>query len=117
MAALGALAASFLKNQKFMDSQSETNKGLILTGAAVVTAVFIKQPRIAAGMGAIAGLTLAKGLGAGNLVGLSESASMYPISEGVNPLFIPAGLEEADYAGISENVYASNYANSFNGIF
>lgn len=118
MAALGALAASFLKNQKFMDSQSETNKGLILTGAAVITAVFVKQPRIAAGMGAVAGLTLAKGLGAGSLVGLSENM-LLPISEGVNQALLPYGLEEGgmDYAGISENVYNDNYGNNWNQTF
>ena len=93
-AAGGAVIASFIKNQKFLDAQSETNKGLILTAAAVITGTMLKQPRLAAGMGAVAGLTLVKGLGAGNLVGLSESAAMLPISEGVDPLLLPYGLNE-----------------------
>lgn len=110
--ALGGILATFLANQKFMDSQSDTNKGLILTAASVVTNVYFKRPSIAAGMAAVAGTKLAAGLGAGSLVGLSEG--YLPISEGVSPAALPYGLQDGmDYAGLSENVYASNYANIY----
>jgi hypothetical protein len=115
-AAGGAVIASVLKNQKFLDAQSETNKGLLLTAASIATAVIFKQPRLAAGMGAVAGLTLIKGLGAGNMVGLSESPSyMFPISESVDPLLLPYGLEEGpDYAGLSEaSIYSNNYGSNY----
>jgi hypothetical protein len=115
-AAGGAVIASVLKNQKFLDTQSETNKGLLLTAASIATAVIFKQPRLAAGMGAVAGLTLIKGLGAGQMVGLSEDTGyMYPISEGVNPMLLPYGLEEGpDYAGLSEaSIYANNYGSNY----
>lgn len=112
--AIGGVIASFVANQKFLDSQSETNKGLLLVGASVLTGAFLKKPAIAAGMGAIAGLKLAKGLGAGTLVGLSENDYMLPIAEGVDPLLLPYGLQEGpDYAGLSENVYASDYADIY----
>jgi hypothetical protein len=115
-AAGGAVIASVLKNQKFLDAQSETNKGLLLTAASIATAVIFKQPRLAAGMGAVAGLTLIKGLGAGNMVGLSEGPSyMFPISESVDPLLLPYGLEEGpDYAGLSEaSIYSNNYGSNY----
>jgi hypothetical protein len=116
-AAGGAVIASVLKNQKFLDAQSETNKGLLLTAASIATAVVFKQPRLAAGMGAVAGLTLIKGLGAGNVVGLSERGSsyMFPISESVDPLLLPYGLEEGpDYAGLSEaSIYSNNYGSNY----
>jgi hypothetical protein len=115
-AAGGAVIASVLKNQKFLDAQSETNKGLLLTAASIATAVIFKQPRLAAGMGAVAGLTLIKGLGAGNMVGLSERGSyMLPISESVDPLLLPYGLEEGpDYAGLSEaSIYSNNYGSNY----
>lgn len=112
--AIGGVIASFVSNQKFLDSQSETNKGLILIGASVLTGAFLKKPAIAAGMGAIAGIKLAKGLGAGTLVGLSENDYSLPMSEGVDPLLLPYGLQEGpDYAGLSEDIYASNYANVY----
>jgi hypothetical protein len=112
--AIGGVIASFVANQKFLDSQSETNKGLLLVGASVLTGAFLKKPAIAAGMGAIAGLKLAKGLGAGTLVGLSENDYMLPIAEGVDPLLLPYGLQEGpDYAGLSEDIYASNYADVY----
>lgn len=115
-AAGGAVMASILKNQKFLDSQSETNKGLLLTAASIATAVIFKQPRLAAGMGAVAGLTLIKGLGAGQLVGLSENNSfMFPISESVDPMLLPYGLEDGpDYAGLSEaSIYSNNYGSNY----
>jgi hypothetical protein len=65
-------------------------------------------------MGAVAGIKLAKGLGAGTLVGLSENDFELPISEGVDPLLLPYGLSQGpDYAGLSEDIYASNYANVY----
>jgi hypothetical protein len=66
-------------------------------------------------MGAVAGIKLAKGLGAGTLVGLSENDFELPIGEGVDPLLLPYGLQDggADYAGLSEDIYASNYANVY----
>jgi hypothetical protein len=110
--ALGGILATFISNQKFMDSQSDTNKGLILTAASVVTGTYFKRPAIAAGMAAIAGTKLAAGLGAGSLVGLSEG--YLPISEGVSPAALPYGLQDGmDYAGLSENVYQSSYANLY----
>jgi hypothetical protein len=98
-----------------LDAQSETNKGLLLIGASVLTGAYLKRPAIAAGMGAVAGIKLAKGLGAGTLVGLSENDFELPIAEGVDPLLLPYGLQDggADYAGLSEDVYASNYANVY----
>jgi len=113
--AIGGVIASFVANQKFLDAQSETNKGLLLVGASVLTGAFLKRPAIAAGMGAIAGIKLAKGLGAGTLVGLSENDFELPIAEGVDPLLLPYGLQDggADYAGLSEDIYASNYANIY----
>jgi len=113
--AIGGVIASFVANQKFLDAQSETNKGLILIGASVLTGAYLKRPAIAAGMGAVAGIKLAKGLGAGTLVGLSENDFELPIAEGVDPLLLPYGLQDGgtDYAGLSENVYASNYANVY----
>ena len=111
---LGGVIASFVANQKFLDSQSETNKGLLLGAASVLTGAYFKRPALAAGMAAVAGLKLAQGLGAGNLVGLSEAGYLPPIAEGINVGEIPAGLMEgADYAGLSENVYASDYANVY----
>lgn len=116
-AAGGAMIAALISNQKFLDNQSDTNKGLILAAAATATAVLVKQPRLAAGMFAVAGLTIAKGVGAGKLVGLAENVPMLPISEDMTAM-LPYGLQEgADYAGLSEDIYASNYANRFNGIF
>jgi hypothetical protein len=102
-------------NQKFLDAQSETNKGLLLIGASVLTGAYLKRPAIAAGMGAVAGIKLAKGLGAGTLVGLSENDFELPIAEGVDPLLLPYGLQDggSDYAGLSEDIYASNYANVY----
>jgi len=113
--AIGGVIASFVANQKFLDAQSETNKGLILIGASVLTGAYLKRPAIAAGMGAVAGIKLAKGLGAGTLVGLSENDFELPIGEGVDPLLLPYGLQDggADYAGLSEDIYASNYANVY----
>jgi len=112
--AIGGVIASFVANQKFLDAQSETNKGLILIGASVLTGAYFKRPAIAAGMGAVAGIKLAKGLGAGTLVGLSENDFELPIAEGVDPLLLPYGLQEGpDYAGLSEDIYASNYANVY----
>ena len=113
--AIGGVIASFVANQKFLDAQSETNKGLLLFGASVLTGAFLKRPAIAAGMGAVAGIKLAKGLGAGTLVGLSENDFELPIAEGVDPLLLPYGLMDggADYAGLSEDIYASNYANVY----
>lgn len=113
--AIGGVIASFVANQKFLDAQSETNKGLILIGASVLTGAYLKRPAIAAGMGAVAGIKLAKGLGAGTLVGLSENDYELPIMEGVDPLLLPYGLQDggADYAGLSEDIYASNYANVY----
>ena len=113
--AIGGVIASFVANQKFLDAQSETNKGLLLVGASVLTGAFLKRPAIAAGMGAIAGIKLAKGLGAGTLVGLSENDFELPISEGVDPLLLPYGLQDGggDYAGLSEDIYASSYANVY----
>jgi hypothetical protein len=112
--AIGGVIASFVANQKFLDAQSETNKGLLLIGASVLTGAYLKRPAIAAGMGAIAGIKLAKGLGAGTLVGLSENDYSFPISESVDPLLLPYGLQEGpDYAGLSEDIYASNYANVY----
>jgi hypothetical protein len=76
----------------------------------------MKRPAIAAGMGAVAGIKLAKGLGAGTLVGLSENDYEFPISESVDPLLLPYGLQDGggpDYAGLSEDIYASNYANIY----
>jgi len=114
----GALLASFLANQKFLDNQSETNKALLIGAAGVITATVFKQPRLAVGMGVVAGLKLVKSTGAGAIVGLSEGTYMLPISEGVPPQMLPYGLQEgADYAGLSEDVYPSDYANRFNGIF
>jgi hypothetical protein len=80
-----------------------------------LTGTFFKRPAIAAGMGAVAGIKLAKGLGAGTLVGLSENDFELPISEGVDPLLLPYGLQDGggDYAGLSEDIYASNYANVY----
>jgi hypothetical protein len=114
--AIGGVIASFVANQKFLDAQSETNKGLLLIGASVLTGAYLKRPAIAAGMGAVAGIKLAKGLGAGTLVGLSENDYELPIAEGVDPLLLPYGLSDggSDYAGLSEdNIYASNYANVY----
>jgi hypothetical protein len=111
---LGGVIASFVANQKFLDSQSETNKGLLLGAASVLTGAYFKRPALAAGMAAIAGLKLAKGLGAGTLVGLSEEGFLPPIAEGIPVGEIPAGLMEgADYAGLSEDVYASDYSNVY----
>lgn len=111
---VGGLVASFLVNQKFLDSQSDTNKGLILGGLSVLTGAYFKRPAIAAGMGAIAGLRLAKGLGAGTIVGLSEEGYFPPIAEGIPVGEIPSGLMDGDdYAGLSEDIYASNYANVY----
>jgi hypothetical protein len=113
--AIGGVIASFVANQKFLDAQSETNKGLLLIGASVLTGAYLKRPAIAAGMGAVAGIKLAKGLGAGTLVGLSENDFELPIAEGVDPLLLPYGLQDGgnDYAGLSEDIYASNYANVY----
>ena len=113
--AIGGVIASFVANQKFLDAQSETNKGLLLIGASVLTGAYLKRPAIAAGMGAVAGIKLAKGLGAGTLVGLSENDFELPIAEGVDPLLLPYGLQDggSDYAGLSEDIYASNYANVY----
>jgi hypothetical protein len=112
--AIGGILASFIANQKFLDSQSETNKGLILTGLSVVTGTMLKRPAIAAGMGAVAGTKLLSGLGVGSVAGLSEG--YFPISENNMTSSSPYGLMEgggADYAGLSENIYASNYANLY----
>lgn len=115
-AGVGAAAAMFLGNQKFLDNQSETNKALIIAGVGVATGTLLKQPRIAVGMGAVAGLKLLQGLGAGKIVGLSENM-LFPISESMATEFLPYGLEEnADYANLSEasiysNAYGSNYMN------
>jgi len=49
--AIGGVIASFVANQKFLDAQSETNKGLLLIGASVLTGAYLKRPAIAAGMG------------------------------------------------------------------
>ena len=111
--AIGGIIASFIANQKFLDSQSETNKGLILTGLSVVTGTMLKRPAIAAGMGAVAGTKLLSGLGMGSVAGLSEG--YFPISESMQSS-TPYGLIEgggSDYAGLSENIYASNYANLY----
>jgi hypothetical protein len=120
MGAAGAAAAMFLSNQKFLDAQSETNKGLIIAGVGVATAVFLKQPRIATGMGAVAGLKLLQGLGAGKLVGLSEmnGQALFPISESVPTALIPYGLEEmVDYANLSEaSIYSNNYGSNYSGL-
>lgn len=113
--AIGGIVASFIANQKFLDSQSETNKGLILTGLSVLTGTMLKRPAIAAGMGAVAGTKLLSGLGIGSVAGLSEG-SYFPISETENQASSPYGLMEgggSDYAGLSENIYASNYANLY----
>lgn len=113
--ALGAVIASFVLNQKFLDSQSTTNKGLLIGAASVLTGAYMKKPALAAGMAAVAGLKLAQGLGAGTLVGLSDDgAYLPPIAEGITPGEIPYGLMEgADYAGLSEDIYASDYANVY----
>jgi hypothetical protein len=90
-----------------------TNKGLILTGLSVVTGTMLKRPAIAAGMGAVAGTKLLSGLGMGSVAGLSEG--YFPISESMQSS-TPYGLMEgggSDYAGLSENIYASNYANLY----
>jgi len=112
--AIGGVVASFIANQKFLDAQSETNKGLLLAGLAVVTGTMLKRPAIAAGMGAVAGTKLLSGLGVGSMVGLGENGGMFPISQGLVGS-TPYGLMEAgaDYAGLSENIYASNYANTY----
>jgi hypothetical protein len=112
--AIGGVVASFIANQKFLDAQSETNKGLLLAGLAVVTGTMLKRPAIAAGMGAVAGTKLLSGLGVGSMVGLGENGGMFPISQGLVGS-TPYGLMEgsADYAGLSENIYASNYANVY----
>ena len=113
--AIGGVIASFIANQKFLDAQSETNKGLILTGLSIVTGTMLKRPAIAAGMGAVAGTKLLSGLGVGSMVGLGESSSYFPISQGTEGS-TPYGLMEgggADYAGLSENIYQSSYANLY----
>ena len=112
--AIGGVVASFIANQKFLDAQSETNKGLLLAGLAVVTGTMLKRPAIAAGMGAVAGTKLLSGLGVGSMVGLGENGGMFPISQNSLVGSTPYGLMEGvDYAGLSENIYASNYANTY----
>jgi len=113
--AIGGVIASFIANQKFLDSQSETNKGLIIAGLSVVTGTMLKRPAIAAGMGAVAGTKLLSGLGVGSMVGLGENGGYLPISAGTTSS-TPYGLMEgggADYAGLSENIYQSSYANLY----
>lgn len=113
--AIGGVIAAFIANQKFLDAQSETNKGLILAGLSIVTGTMLKRPAIAAGMGAVAGTKLLSGLGVGSMVGLGESSSYFPISQGTQDS-TPYGLMEgggADYAGLSENIYQSSYANLY----
>lgn len=115
-AAAGAVAASFIANQKFLDNQSETNKGLLLAAAGVATAVVFKQPRLAVGMGAVAGMKVLRGIGAGKIVGLAENAAIdvFPISESVAPALMPYGLEEADYANLSEaSIYGNDYGSNY----
>jgi len=116
-AGIGAAAAMVLSNQKFLDTQSETNKAFIVAGVAIATGTILKQPRIAVGMGAIAALKLIQGLGAGKMIGMSEDMFL-PISEGMPMEFLPYGLEEsADYANLSEgNLYGNNYGNNYANI-
>ena len=113
--AIGGVIASFIANQKFLDSQSETNKGLILAGLSVVTGTMLKRPAVAAGMGAVAGTKLLSGLGVGSMVGLGENGGYLPISAGTQSS-TPYGLMEgggSDSAGLSENIYQSSYANLY----
>jgi hypothetical protein len=122
-AAAGVLIYNFVMNQKVLDNQSDTNKGLIGLGLAVITATMAKQPLIGAGMGAGAALKLAQGLGAGALIGLNDMGNdqfLLPISENAVMSAIPYGLSETvDYAGLNDgqNVYASNYSNQMQRSF
>jgi hypothetical protein len=66
-------------------------------------------------MGAVAGTKLLSGLGVGSMVGLGENGGYLPISAGTTSS-LPYGLMEGgmtDYAGLSENIYQSSYANLY----